>query len=260
MIFGEFDAFLSLIDRFKSWLQGNDRKSTLATRFIELFEKHGVHRNQIPRLLEHDLKLSDVRDNATLLAVLNDSQLDAACAMFGVRREWLDGVDSRLYELQYCYKEPRRFFAQLDLLKTPANIFPVRALSSRLQLDRHANTSQRIELIMLETIATIGEQEIYRFRPFSDGWNWGYPECRLQLKAIIRAYGKPVPLYEVSAEEIESIYSGEIVPGTLMHGSLLTSPSLEDYCMSKQESPQAKETEELDSVIEYLENNIRSHD
>jgi hypothetical protein len=254
MVFGEINSALSVWDRLRKWWKGrNDLPvETVATRFTRLFEAHGVIRSQIPRLLGYGLQLPDVRDDAALLVALDDTHLDAACTLFGVRREWLDGASERIYESPWCYKRPEGFFAELARLETPAAIAPVRAFTTAMPLDYQAGGEQRIELVMVETVGWIGEHEIYRYRPFADGWVWSYSESRLQLKAMVAVYGKQVPLFKVSREAIDSLYAGKQFPGEVMRGTLLSTPSLEDYCMPQSRNWHARETEELPMVEEYI--------
>ena len=44
------------IEKYGRWAA----ETTLPTRFIALFEHHGVHRNQIPRFFDHGLTVKDV--------------------------------------------------------------------------------------------------------------------------------------------------------------------------------------------------------
>lgn len=104
---------------------------------------------------------------------------------------------------------------------------------------------------MVEIAGWLGDEAIESYRPFSDGWEWGYPHCRLQLKAMIREYGSPVPLFQVTQREMDLIYSGGIVPKSLMRSGFCTDPSLDDYCMCLERNRQARELEELDEVISY---------
>lgn len=254
MVFGEIDAAWSLWDRFRKFWRTNREPApdSVESRFVKLFEDHGVHRNQIPRLLASDLKLSDLRDDVTLLAALSDSHLAAACELFGVRREWLEGESPRMYETRWCYKAPSNLLTELSRLGSPPEIAPLRAVATSLPLDNRSSVGHRVELILVETAGWLGEKEIPRFRVFSDGFNWIYEESRLQIKAMLRAYGRPVPLYEVTTKQIENLYAGYIVPAALLRGSLCTSPSLEDYCMRHDENRHAKDVGELHQVYEYM--------
>lgn len=254
MIFGEANSALTLWERLRDKWRARHGPflDTVATRFVRLFEDHGVHRNQIPRFLSSDLKLSALRDNSTLLEALSDAHLDAACELFGTRREWLEGASGRIYETNWCYKAPERLLTDLARLGSPSGISPLRAVATNLPLNMRSTVGHRIELVLVETAGWLGEQEIPRFRVFSGGFNWAYQESRHQIKAMVRAYGRVVPLYQVTDEEIEGLYSGQIVPKRLLRGSLSTSPSLEDYCMRRGENFHAKDLEELDEVYAYM--------
>lgn len=242
------------IDLVEAWRRWKGRKPSdierVAVRFVELFDAHDVAVTQIPRLIP-EITLAQLASPSGLLPALTGDVLDTACTLFGIRREWLEGQGDRIYDSSYCYKSPERFFAELKQLSSPATIAPVRAVATVDSLDYRSSAVQRVELVMVETAAWIGDEEIERFRVFSDGWDWRYPECRIQLKAMIRAYREPVPLYTVTPKEIEAWYAGEVVPRALMRGALCTSPSLEDYCMSMQENRQAKEIEELGAVMRF---------
>src|SRR5690606_32733164 len=99
---GEILSALNIVEklgRFLNWGLGKRKQpqETVAGRFIRLFESHGVHRSQIPRFLGHGLTLQDVQSDDGLLSILDEAMLQAACDLFAVRREWLDGADSQVY-------------------------------------------------------------------------------------------------------------------------------------------------------------------
>ena len=54
MVFSEINAFFSILEKVKKRLSSssaekNEKEENITTRFLRLFESHGVHRNQIPR-------------------------------------------------------------------------------------------------------------------------------------------------------------------------------------------------------------------
>jgi hypothetical protein len=113
MMFGEVNSAITIFERltsaiirgFKRWKARH--VTSVSQRFVELFEAHGVRRNQIPRVLGYDLALGDLVDDASLLAKLTEPLLDAACSLFGVRREWLDVAGEDPYSNHAFYKKPR---------------------------------------------------------------------------------------------------------------------------------------------------------
>jgi hypothetical protein len=119
-------------------------------------------------------------------------------------------------------------------------------------------------LLLVEKLANVEDidkiWDIERYHIFCDGWNWAHPPCRIQLKAMVRIIdqiiGERVPLFQVNAAQLDAVREGRLVPRQFVNRCLLTNPSLEDYTNSKSEHAQAKETEELPSVMEY----IKSHE
>jgi hypothetical protein len=226
--------------------------TSVAARFISLFDAHGVVVAQIPRLIP-GIGLHQLTSPEALLPALTGEVMERACELFGVRREWLEGVDSRMYPLRFSYKNPRQFFDELRSLRNPVRCMPVRALTTRKFLDAKSAHSQRVELVLVEEVATFDDFIVERYAPLSDGRDWCYKDHRIEIKAIVRAYGGTVPLYECSREEIDAVYQGSIVPRRLMSGCLISEPSLEDYCMSRQQNVHAKELDELDEVVRLSE-------
>lgn len=229
----------------------NDEVVSVARRFLEMFLAHGVSPASIPRMLPA-LRYSDLLDEESLLSALTPETLDRAASLFGVRMAWLSGTDDAIYELDYSYRSPGRLQEKLSQLKRDTYSLPLRAISTSTHLDPQASHVQRLELVAVEPVATIDESTIYRFHPFADGWDWRYEECRIQLKAMVRALGHPVPLYNVAEADMELAYRGGIFYRSTLRGALITEPSLEDYAMTASENVQAKEVDEMHRVRMYM--------
>lgn len=80
---GEVLAGLNIIEKlskFVNWVSGrkSSPEETIATRFVRIFETHGVHRNQIPRFSGHCLTLKDIQDDASLITRLDGEMLTDA--------------------------------------------------------------------------------------------------------------------------------------------------------------------------------------
>jgi len=63
------------------------KENTVSSRFVQLFEEHGVHRNQIPRFFGNGLTLADIETNTKLLPKLTPEFLQAAADLFAIRIE-----------------------------------------------------------------------------------------------------------------------------------------------------------------------------
>jgi hypothetical protein len=229
----------------------------VAVRFLKVFEWHGVRVTQIPYLLPQ-VTLDRLVTLESLLPVLNGETLDQTAALFGVQREWLDGVRWRMYESVRCYKQPQNFFATLagvDFNKV-FNICPLKAVYST-PLTARPYKDEPIVLVLREFIREIGDTTVYKYT-ICDDWDWSYPKTRLQLKALIRlaytVFGiEVVPLFQVEKKVLKGMADEIVVPGDHVYGPCTTDPSLEDYISFPDEHPHAKECDELPVVLDLIE-------
>lgn len=243
-------------------LFGQRRKDTVgnvAGRFLQAFEDHGVEASQIPRLLPQ-IKLDDLQSPAKLLAALTPKILDMTAQLFGIRSQWLEGVGDEIYDGLWTYKQPSRLLEHLaSLCATDEQRFwhPLRVLTTTRKLDRNDPGPQLLAPILIEKIAELGEDDIYRYHIYREGFDWGYQPTRIELKVMARLvyqkFGAGVPLYEVTPKQMDDILESRAIPRRYLRGSLLTTPSLEDFALSNEESRIAKEVEELPDVLRYLE-------
>lgn len=155
------------------------QSETVASRFISLFESHGVHRNQIPRFFSHGLTVKDVQDDISLLAKLDEESLDDACKLFGVRREWLDGAEARVYDCHDFYKSPERVAGFLKSLKdnNPDGQFDGVLVAS-------AEHGGEALIVLSEVVGFVGEKVIYRYH-LCNNWYFDYWKSRAYLTAFV---------------------------------------------------------------------------
>jgi hypothetical protein len=237
----------------------SNQVNIVAQRFLQIFNDHGVLTTQIPRLLSA-IKLDDLKSEDALLAMLTHDVLDQIAHLFGIRVEWLEGVDDEIYEYLACYKRPEIILEHLAQIVGGVDVglsFPLRVFSTTKKLDCNDDSQQLLAPVLVEKIADLGEERIYRYHIYRDEFNWGYFPTRIELKAIARIVDKnlhtPVPLFVISEEEMRGVLDGKLVPTNLFRGALLTNPSLEDFALTKEESGVAKEVEEIPSVLSYIE-------
>ena len=184
MVFSELNSALSLFARLWRLLAkrktGDGRPDTIASRFVLLFESHGVHRNQIPRFLGQGLTLADVSDDNALMGVLTDEMLDTVADRFAVRREWIDGASDQIYPLHDFYKKADEFPEFLEGL--------VRSESSRatgVVLVGESKDHETDTLLILEELfASIGDKPIYRYH-ICGNWIFDYWKSRAYLAACV---------------------------------------------------------------------------
>lgn len=183
MIFGEITSILSLWDRFSSLFREKKIQpaETIVTRFIKVFESHGVHRNQIPRFIGHGLTLADVHNNEILLPKLTEVILDDVCNKFAIRREWLDGAESQIYLEHDFYKHPAGFQEFIDTLMDKN---PGRDLRGVLISPEEKDSRAGAIMVLQETIGSIGNKAIYRYH-ICNNWVFSYWKARAYLAACI---------------------------------------------------------------------------
>jgi hypothetical protein len=160
-----------------------------------------VHRNQIPRFIGHGLTLKDVQDDASLLAKLDESLLEAACEKFAVRREWLDGAETQIHPCHDFYKHPEGF---AEFLKDLMESNPDGDWHGVLAAPNELGDANAL-LIFQETIGAIGEKPICRYH-LCHNWLFSYWKARAYLTACVaiawknRAYvhGRYLPQKDIA--------------------------------------------------------------
>jgi hypothetical protein len=254
---------LNLNELWRRWRgRSKGNVNEVAARFLNLFEAHGVAASQIPRFVP-SINLSALNTVESLLPSLTPAVLDEVAQFLGIQRAWLENTTDRIYQTHTCYKQPEALFEQLGQLKYETHSCPVRALTSFRWLDMKTDIEQQLALVLVEKLAKVEDVDqiwdIERYHIFCDSWDWTYLPCRIQLKAMVRVIdqivNERVPLYQVDARQLKAICEGRLVPRQLVNRGLLTNPSLEDYACSLEEHAQAKETEELPCVNEYIKDN-----
>lgn len=251
----------SLKQFFRKVLGSENAKDVniVAKRIVEAFNKHGVETTQIPRIFPA-LTLDNLATPGKLLSVVTPQIIDSVAQLFGIRSQWLEGVDDEVYEYLGTYKAPVELLKRLNELRYPRGErvnFPLRVLTTHRHLDRSADEYQVLAPILVEPIAELGDETIYRYHVYRDGFDWNHTTSRIELKAIARIIftklHTPVPLFVVSPQDMDEVLEGRTVPRDLIDGALITDPSLEDYAIPANGSCVAKETEEFPEVAAYIE-------
>lgn len=177
-----------------------------------------------------------------------------------MRVHWLEGIDEEIYDYLGWYKHPLELLEHLKSLLNDAetrHVYPIRVFCTTKYLDFRSEEVQPLAFVLLEKIAAFGDDDIFRYYVYRDGGRWDYSPFRIESKAIarivFRRLGIPVSLFEISEREMNELLDGRLIPANWFRGCLLSSPSLEDYALSDNESRVAKETEELADVLQYID-------
>lgn len=117
----------------------------------------------------------------SLISKLDEEMLEAACARFAVRREWLDGAELQIHPDHDFYKYPKEFLKFLeDLIANN----PDGELRGVLIAPEERNGHAEALLILQETIGVVGDKPIYRFH-LCNNWSFTYWKSRGYLAACV---------------------------------------------------------------------------
>jgi hypothetical protein len=173
------DLFDRMKDRYRKWR--NPPQESVTSRFVRLFEAHGVHRNQIPRFFGHGINLSDLHSDDSLLLKLDETVLEDACDRFAVRRTWLDGADPQVYPYHDFYKCPSDFAQFVAQLRADN---PNGELSGILVSPSEQASNAPAIFVLQEYIGELGDKAIHR-NHLCTGWVFEYWKSRAYLTTCI---------------------------------------------------------------------------
>ncbi len=180
-MFSLFSFHFHVDVKIRELLEKFRQKESVSSRFIKLFESHGVHRNHIPGFFGHGLTIADISNEDLALKKLDDQLLKAASSLFNVRLEWLLCADNQVYSTHNFYKDPGRYKAWLNELVDSQ-------CSERFIANLYLSTPKSWEydavLIIQERIGSLNDQEIYKYHLCS-GWIHQYWKARVDLAACI---------------------------------------------------------------------------
>lgn len=217
-------ALLHIIDWLKEKF-GAKAENTPAKRFVEVFESHGIHRNQIPRYLPDLLSLADVQSDQSLSKVLDQEMIDRVADLFRVDKAWIECASSYPYQTYDFYKQPEKFIEFLDdLLTSGSDLDGVVFTSAAPGSGHHADTFILIE----ESFECSLGLPVTRYHILNN-WFFNYGKSRAYLAACVSsAWRKNVYIHgrRVSKEFVRKYLFGsklldsEIIdhwPGTHWH-------------------------------------------
>jgi hypothetical protein len=202
MIFSELNNAVSLVMRTTSWVRHRRAsRQSVARRFVRLFAAHGIHRNQMLRVMGLDATLADVQTDESLLKILTDELLDKAARLFAVRRDWLEGASEEIYPTHDFYKQSERFPEFLDALLASSSSGALRGML--LVAESHGFESNAL-LVLEEEIGSLGDKPLCRYH-LCNNWNFDYWKSRAHLTACVavawarKVYilGREVPIRDI---------------------------------------------------------------
>lgn len=229
----------------------------LVERFKLVYLSHGIAINQIPAFIgEHFmLKISDFKDNESILNILNEDILQWTCDVFGINRGWLDGTEERIYKHRNFYKSVHSLIQLLSELRKEYEDIEVYMIKNG-ELDPQKYGKHYVIVIFKYQINTLNKKPIYSYIPVSTNWDWGYWRSRYQLKSIIyfcQRFNIYIHGYDMETEVLTELSGGTLFPEVELD-KLKVGYSWypEDFVDLPSESIEAKEIEETIKIREYI--------
>lgn len=212
MIFGETLASLQLIEKCLSWFRarlGPAATETPASRFLALFDAHGVKPGQIPDFFGHGLSIADCHSAESLTKVLTSDLMEKAAQLFGINRDWLDCASDVVYEPHSFYKNPQGFDAYRKSIALESHL-PLRATLYMPTNNSLFYPDDSGVLVISVPVGEVNQRTIYRFElvHYSCVWYW---HCRgylaANLASMLRHYAIVYGSY-VAAKVLEPVAQG----------------------------------------------------
>jgi hypothetical protein len=180
VIIGEINSAVSLAERLGRWWKSRKRADTVASRFVSLFNAHGVHRNQIFRLLGRPLPIVNLQTDEAMLGSLTTELLDQAASLFAIRRDWLDCATDEIYPLHDFYKKPEQFGLFLDGLIS-RRVGDISGFILVGESNRHEETGI---IVIEESVGFLDQKPLYRYH-LCNNWFFSYWKSRAYLTACV---------------------------------------------------------------------------
>jgi len=232
---------------------------SLAKRLIDVYEGHGIHINEIPRVTpeQFGITLSTISDQSRFIDKITPEYIKWVSDTFNINRSWLETEVGSIYATKNYYKNEFELLRLLkDLKDEYGNELDVYAFKNVSSLDSKQDIEQFVNLLISVPLFQIDGRVICKFIPTETMWEWGYQKSRYQLKGIIRVAYRTLKIdfngYDVNKGEMRALAFGKVIPQSVLSKMFSYTWHPDDYTDSAQESACAKETDELDAIIEYV--------
>ncbi len=153
---------------------------SVASRFVYLFESHGVPRDQIAYFFGNGLTDEDVAINKSLSPKLTPKILQLASELFAIRLEWLEGETEQIYSIHRFYEYPAAYD---DFLSCVINDDKRRAVVKMIVSTDPCYEEDAL-LVIEEEIDYIGNTPIIRYHLCGD-WVNRFWKSRTDLTACV---------------------------------------------------------------------------
>lgn len=234
----------------------------IVSRVRELLAAHDLSVQQLLAIAPSDWgwTLDSIANDQRLSQAITPERLVWIADQFGVRREWISGIDDQIYDLVWGYKQLDRL-AQ-SLAEQNALVPGVRMtafVDESNSIDSEDSGRKSVVLVVSAQNQISVESSVMALRHVvcGDDFAWSHWPTRRDVKAFTRwclqeftTFTRIVP---VTTTELDQIRSGHRFPGPYIPAATSSNWQLEDYALTTDESVFAKEAHEVEQVISHME-------
>jgi len=182
---------------------------TSASRFLALFNAHGVKPSQIPDVFGHGLSIADCHCAESLTKVLTSDLMEKAAQLFGINRDWLDCASDVVYEPHSFYKNSQGFDAYLKSIALESHL-PLRATLYMPTSNSLFYPDDSGVLVISIPVGEVNQRTIYVHYSCVCYWHCrGY--LAANLASMLRRYAIVYGSY-VAAKVLEPVAQGQKLP------------------------------------------------
>jgi hypothetical protein len=221
----------------------------MAERWLSVFDNHGIKRTQIGKLLERQsLSAHQFSTVETTLTVLSDELLDDACRLFYVDRGWLEGDRVKPYQpLDLDNRRGGLLAAMQGMKRRDCAPELLGFRSGKKGLEEQPN--QQVGFMLRVGWLELHNREVAAYFPIWPSFpEWSNEKYRWRAKRILlmaRTLGFQFFGYQLRSTEIEALTEGSTFPEPILSKSNHHAWHPDDFIYAPEESPQAKESDDL---------------
>ncbi|WDQ14564.1 hypothetical protein [Rhodopirellula sp. P2] len=207
-----------------------------------------------------DWTLDSIANTQRLSLEITADRLHWIADQFGVRRNWITGLDNQIYDLVWGYKQLDRLAHSLAERKTLGPSMRMTAfVDERNHMDSEVSHRKPVALVASTPMQVTDDhsETVLRHVVCGDDFAWSNWATRRDLEAFTRwcfqeftTFTRIVP---VTSKVVGEIRSGDRFPGPYIPTAQTSDWQLEDYTLTIDESVCAKETHEVDQVTCRME-------
>ena len=234
-------------------------------RIFHLFRLHDINEEEMPLLLNEwfDVTYYDVlTDKENFQRKVTKEMIDFLAINFGVYKQWFYGNSINLYKEEYgFYKNVKNFGNYIGEKKHQIeNLYILtESIPDKKKNDKRDSNYIYIVTQYLKFNYPENNKPIYTYELFHESCRWGYWKCRYNLKSFLlyleRNHHVGLTFYTGYAisnisQNIYKFNKGELDFEELIASGRVWHP--EDYILTDKQSMQAKETDELNEILEAI--------